>query len=67
MSTHVVEYKMSEASLSDMKYLSTGCMIAEQASAIAKAFSDIELTIEVDDDWGICRITHVNGREVADD
>ena len=31
---------------------------------IKTAFSEIEITIDVDDTWGICHITHVNGYEV---
>lgn len=41
-------------------------LIKEQGEAIAKAFAEIEVTIEIDDDWGICKILQVNGRDVAD-
>ena len=41
-------------------------IIEEQAEAISNAFSEIEVTIEINDDWGVCKITHVNGREVED-
>jgi hypothetical protein len=67
MSQHNIKFKMSDEGITDMKFVSNGCMIKEQAEAIKHAFNEIEIGIEIDDDWGICKITHVNGREVLDE
>lgn len=58
-------YKPTEDAIHVMLGCAANQLIKEQGEAIANAFSQIEVTIEVDDDWGICRILQVNGRDVA--
>lgn len=61
-----LRYKATDDSVEIMLGCAANQLIKEQGEAIAKAFDEIEVTIEVDDDWGICKILQVNGRDVAD-
>jgi hypothetical protein len=66
MSIHNLRYKLDEEGVALMLGCAGNQLIEEQANAIAEAFSEIEVTINIDDDWGVCSITHINGREVED-
>ena len=65
MSCHTLKYKLDDEGIKVMLGCAGRQMIAEQGEAIAEAFREVDITIEVDDDWGLCSITHVNGREVS--
>ena len=67
MASHTMKYTLSSEGVEVMLGCAGNQLIQEQGEAIAKAFSEVDITIEIDDDWGICSITHVNGREVNDD
>ena len=41
-------------------------VIDEHIDCISAAFSTINVTIEVDDEWGFCKILAVNGNSVLD-
>ena len=66
MSSHTVKYKLDEAGIAVMLGCAASSIISEQGEAIAEAFREVDITIDIDDDWGICKITHINGREVED-
>lgn len=38
----------------------------EKAEAIANAFNKVKITIEVDEDWGFCKIVAVNGSSLKE-
>lgn len=66
MAQHTLRYVLGEEGVQVMLGCAGDQLIQEQGEAIAQAFREIDVTIEVDDNWGICKITHVNGREVED-
>jgi metal-sulfur cluster biosynthetic enzyme len=66
MAERTLRYKLDEKGMEVMLGCASAHLIEEQSEAIAQAFKEIEVTINVDDDWGFCTITHVNGREVKD-
>lgn len=38
----------------------------EQQDAISRAFNNINVTIDIDDTWGFCKIIAVNGHKVEE-
>ena len=58
-------YALNEEGVELMLGCAAEQVIEEQGQAIAKAFSEVDITIDVDE-WGMCNITHVNGREVSE-
>ncbi len=64
MATHTLKYKIDQPSVQLMLGCAANQIIEEQGEMIKTAFSEIEITIDVDDAWGICTLTHVNGYEV---
>jgi hypothetical protein len=62
---YVLKYKPTEPSIKLMLGCAASQIVEEQGELIKTAFSEIEIVVEVDDAWGICKITHVNGLEVA--
>lgn len=67
MSTHTLRYVLDEEGISVMLGCAGNQLVSEQGEAIALAFREVELEISVDDDWGICTIVSVNGREVVNE
>ena len=65
MAQYVLKYKPTEPSIKLMLGCAASQIVEEQCELIKTAFSEIEIVVEVDDAWGICKITHVNGLEVA--
>lgn len=65
MAQYVLKYKPTEPSIKLMLGCAASQIVEEQGELIKTAFSEIEIVVEVDDAWGICKITHVNGLEVA--
>lgn len=65
MTQHVVKYALSGEGVELMLGCAAEQVIQEQAEAIAQAFREIEVVIDIDE-WGMCSITHVNGREVKE-
>lgn len=46
-----------------------GCAVnfnEEQQDAISRAFNNINVTIDIDDTWGFCKIIAVNGHKVEE-
>ena len=66
MSFHTLRYKLDEDGVQLMLGCAAEQVIQEQGEAIAHAYRFIDVTISIDDDWGICEITHVNGRKVEE-
>ena len=64
MATHTLKYKIDQPSVQLMLGCAANQVIEEQGEMIKTAFSEIEITIDIDDAWGICHVTHVNGYEV---
>lgn len=60
MSMHTLKYKLCDEGLKIMAGCAANNIIEEQGDAISNAFSEINVTIEVDDDWGICKLIAIN-------
>lgn len=66
MAIHTLRYILDDEGIEIMAGCAAQRIIEEQEGAIREAFSDISLTIEIDDDWGVCKILAVNGLDVED-
>lgn len=67
MAIHELTYVPSKECAEVMLGCAANQIVKEHGEAIAKAFAEISVVIDVDDDWGICRILYVNGKEVVQD
>lgn len=59
------QYKIVSGELSKLE----GCAVnfnEEQQDAISRAFNNINVTIDIDDTWGFCKIIAVNGHKVEE-
>lgn len=59
-------YKLSGDDIIKFESCAANAVIDEHEGAISVAFRDIDVTIEVDDEWGFCKIIAVNGHRVID-
>ena len=60
------KYKMTEGDVPKMESCASNAVIDEHIDCISAVFSTINVTIEVDDEWGFCKILAVNGNSVLD-
>lgn len=59
------QYKIVRGELPKLE----GCAVnfnEEQQDAISRAFNKINVTIDIDDTWGFCKIIAVNGHKVEE-
>ena len=61
MSVHTLKYKLDDEGIKIVAGCAAKQIVQEIHDAVAVAFREINVTLEVDDDWGICRIIACNG------
>lgn len=57
-------YKIIDGDLPLLEGCASRSVIDEHIDAISSAFNKIKITIDVDDEWGFCKIIAVNGHSV---
>ncbi len=67
MAIHKLRYKLDSEGVKVLEGCATACVIEEQEEAIKSAFEEVEVTIEVDDDWHLCKILAINNMAVEQD
>lgn len=60
------EYQLHGDDFLKLDSCATMSVIDEHKEAISAAFRKINVTIEVDDEWGFCKIIAVNNQKVLD-
>lgn len=59
-------YKIEDGDIPLLEGCAARAVIDEHIEAISSAFNKIKITIDVDDEWGFCKIIAVNGSPVMD-
>lgn len=62
-----LKYKLDEPGIEIMLGCGAKHLINEIKDAVGNAFREITVTIDHDNDWGICKIVAVNNRQVEDE
>lgn len=57
-------YNLSEGDIPKFEGCASNHVIDEHVDAISSAFKTIHVAIEVDDEWGFCKIIAVDGHPI---
>lgn len=60
------KYLLSDGDIPKFEGCAINAVIDEHIDCISNAFRSLNVTIEVDDEWGFCRLIAVNGQELKE-
>ena len=64
MTIHTLDYSLDSKGIKIVGGCAMNCIIEEQEEAVKVAFRNIKLTVDIDEDYGFCRILAVDGLAV---